>query len=255
LKTGSTAQWVALGIGVYAAFSWAHNLAFADPVTFKMIFKSKTIMFSVIGFPCIAFITYGLGFWGPPYVQRIHGVSASEAGMILGLCTAIGGWFGVTMGGVITDKLRVKYVKAKFYVGMFSALSSIPIAYTMLATDNLTTAYVANFFLSMTSPMWIGPASSTIVDMVLPRMRAIASAFYLLMVTFIGLALGPYTIGYLSDGYTASGMASADALRLAMTSSLFMLGIAAIALYFASRFVESEENSRLSRARALGEDI
>ena len=46
--------------------------------------------------------------------------------------------------------------------------------------------------------MWIGPGASTVQDLVLPRMRATASAAYLLVVTFIGLALGPYTIGRLS---------------------------------------------------------
>ena len=47
--------------------------------------------------------------------------------------------------------------------------------------------------------MWIGAGASTVQDLVLPRMRAVASAFYLLVLTFVGLALGPYTVGQLSD--------------------------------------------------------
>ncbi len=73
-------------------------LALRDPATFVMIFKCKSIVFSAIGFPSIAFVTYGLGFWGPPFFQRVHHVSASEAGTILGLSAAIGGWAGVTIG-------------------------------------------------------------------------------------------------------------------------------------------------------------
>ena len=48
------------------------------------------------------------------------------------------------------------------------------------------------------SSLWIGPGASTVQDLVLPRMRGSASAAYLLVVTFIGLALGPYTVGRLS---------------------------------------------------------
>ena len=116
-------------------------------------------------------------------------------------------------------------------------------------------AYIFNFIFALTSPMWIGPAASTVNDLVLPRMRAIASAFYILMVTFIGLALGPYTIGFISDAFTASGTDSADALRQAMLYATSMLGLALIMLYIASTFVADEEASRLDRARALGEDV
>ena len=33
----------------------------------------------------------------------------------------------------------------------------------------------------------------------MPRMRATASAYYVLMNTFLGLALGPYLMGQISD--------------------------------------------------------
>jgi len=212
-------------------------------------------MFAVIGFPSTAFITYGIGFWCPPFFQRIHEVSASEAGMVLGLSAAVGGWLGVTIGGVVTDRLRLVHIRAKFYVGMASIVMSVPLGIGLLVSDDLLWAYIFNFLFALTSPMWIGPAASTINDLVLPRMRAIASAFYLLMVTFIGLALGPYTIGFLSDTFVANGSTSAEALRSAMLWGLSMYLLAFIALYMASRFVASEEPSRLERARALGEDI
>ena len=253
--TNNLARWTALSIGVYAAFCWAQNLAYADPVAFHMIFRSKTIMFAVIGFPSTAFITYGIGFWGPPFFQRVHEVSASEAGMVLGLSAAVGGWFGVTIGGVLTDRLRLVHIRAKFYVGMASVVLSVPLGIGLLTSTELLHAYIFNFLFALTSPMWIGPAASTINDLVLPRMRAIASAFYLLMVTFIGLALGPYTIGFLSDSFVASGSSSAEALRSAMLWGLSMYLVAFAALFMASRFVASEEPSRLARARALGEDV
>jgi MFS family permease len=253
--TGSTAQWAALAVGMYAAFSWAQNLAHSDPATFSMIFKSRAIMFSVIGFPCIAFVGYGIGFWGAPYFQRVHGISASETGIVLGLSTALGGWMGVTMGGVITDKLREKYARSKLYVGMATVVLCWPVAVGMLLTDDIIVAYVLFFFFSITSAMWIGPAASTINDLVLPRMRATGSAFYILMVTFIGLALGPYTIGYLSDSFASSGQDSSDALRQAMIYGTSVFSLAFVTLFLSSRYVAEEESSKLIRARALGESV
>jgi MFS family permease len=103
--------------------------------------------------------------------------------------------------------------------------------------------------------MWIGPAASTVNDLVMPRMRAIASAYYILMITFIGLALGPYAIGQLSDGLNAAGMDSSEALRTAMLSSLVLFVAAIVFLLFVLRHLVPEESSRLDRARAAGEEV
>jgi len=42
LWTGSTAQWITTGIGVYVTFSWAQSLRIRDPVTYGMMFGAKS---------------------------------------------------------------------------------------------------------------------------------------------------------------------------------------------------------------------
>ena len=107
--------------------------------------------------------------------------------------------------------------------------------------------------LAVFSPMWVGPAATTVNDLVLPRMRAVASAFYIMMVTFIGLALGPYTIGQISDALAADGANSGDALRYGMLSSLAILVLTIVCLGLALRTVGEDEATKLDRARAAGE--
>ena len=111
--SGNTIQWTALGMGVFAAFSWAQSLQLRDPPAFHLLFNTFTLRCAVIGFPSMAFITYGIGFWSPPFFPRAHEVSASETGTILDLTAAIGGWSGVTLGGVLADKLRGWSPRAK----------------------------------------------------------------------------------------------------------------------------------------------
>ena len=252
---GNRTQWIALGIGVYAALSWCQNLASQDPVAFAMIFRCKALRCVALGFPCMAFVTYGIGFWAPPFMLRAHGVDASTAGTVLGLSAALGGLIGVTFGGWISDRMRARSVNARLWVGIAAPVLTLPIAVVFLTTDNLAVAYGCNFGFSIVAPMWLGPAVGTVNDLVMPRMRAMASAFYLLMVTFIGLALGPFTIGQLSDRFAASGMNSADALRQGMLCGLGALGIALLFLVLALKYLESDELSRLDRARAAGEPV
>ena len=250
---GSPAQWIALGIGVYATFSWGQTLKLRDAPTFAMIFGCKSMRYLTLGFPCIAFVTYGLGFWGAPFFIRVHGASATEVGMILGLSAAVGGWMGVTLGGVLGDRLKEKTPLARIYIGLAVPILSIPCGAMILLAENIYWAYGANFVFSIVSPMWIGPAASTVNDLVMPRMRALASAYYILMITFIGLALGPYAMGQLSDTLNAGGMESGESLRMAMLCGLVLFVAAFVFLLMVLRHLPGEEETRLDRARAAGE--
>ena len=81
------------------------------------------------------------------------------------------------------------------------------------------------------------------------------SAFYILMLTFVGLALGPYSIGLVSDVLAQVGYDDAQALRYAMTLGLAALIPATINLVISSRSLHAEEESRIDRAKALGESV
>jgi MFS family permease len=252
---GSAAQWIALAIGLYCFFSWVQGLALRDHACFEMIYRSKAIVFGMIGFAWLAFVAYGLSFWTPPFFLRVHGQSAAQAGTILGLSSALGGWLGVSGGGFLSDRLKMSLPKARLLVGMGTAVVSAPIAFVLVSTESTTTAYGVNFLFQIFSPFWIGSAVALSNELVMPRMRGSASAFYILAVTFIGLALGPYTMGQVSDRLNAAGATSGEALRSGMLVGLVGYVFAFFFLWLASRHVESEESGRLERARQVGEEV
>jgi MFS family permease len=245
--TGHFAQWFALGIGLYAAASWTQAIGLRDRPTSALIFGSRSFLFSCLGFSFLAFSGYGLGGWGPVFFMRIHGQSSADVGAVVGLTAAVGGLIGVMLGGYLADRFRQRSPIGRLHVGYLTAISTVPFALWMLSTENLTLAYVLNFPASVAAASWIGAGASTVQDLVLPRMRAIASAFYLLVVTFVGLALGPYLIGQLSD--------LLGDLRLAMMLGLIANGFAVFFLWLASRDLAVDEQTLRERARAAGEPI
>jgi len=255
LVTGDMVQWVAMGIGIWAFFSWAQSLLVQDPVSFALILRSRALIYTVIGFPMLSFVTYGVGFWGPAYMVRTFGVSLTEAGQWLGLGGAIGGFIGITLGGWLGDTFRARTRKGRMYVGYISIVFMIPCAAVFAYTESAVIAYVASFFFSLVSPLWVAIPPATVNDLVLPRMRALASAFYIVMPTFIGLALGPYMMGFVSDQFVQSGLDDADSLRLSMVLGLSMLVPGIMLIYLASRHLEADEDSRIERARAAGEVV
>jgi MFS family permease len=81
--------------------------------------------------------------------------------------------------------------------------------------------------------MYIGPAYSTVNDLVPPHMRGTVSAIYLMMMTFIGLAMGPFTMGQISTAYAKSGMAAGPALRTGVAWGYLMMIVALVLLIIA----------------------
>ena len=253
--TDNLPQWVALGIGVYVVVSWVQSLRARDPVTYEMIFKSKAMVYTMIAFPSISFVTYGVGYLTAPLLMRLHDVSATEVGMYIGLGSAVGGLLGVTLGGVIGDRLKARHPSGRLAIGYIAVFGTAPLVLWMVYTDNLMLAYALNFAHHLFSACWPGIPPTTAADLVLPRMRAVAGAYYILINTMLGLALGPYMMGQLSDTYASSGMDSAASLQTAIATSLLIFVFTLVFLTLAWRNLPKDESTRIERARALGEDV
>jgi MFS family permease len=242
---GSPAQWIALGIGLYAAVSWLQALAVRDRPTFALMTRTPSLPLAAVGFALLAFVGYAMGFWLAPFFMRVHGVPAGRAGLTLGLVSAVAGWLGTTLGGLWADARRLRTPAGRLQVGMACGLVALPLGAWMLSTASTTLAFALAFPATLVSSLWIGPGASTVQDLVLPRMRGSASAAYLLVVTFVGLALGPYTVGRLS-------VALGD-LRTAMLCALGAGAAGAGFLLLAARHIARDEATRLARAVAAGE--
>ncbi len=252
--TGDPEQWIALGIGAYAAFSWTQSLGLRDPPTFALMFRSPAFVLAAVGFSSMSLVAYAFGAWAPPYFIRMYGISATEAGLVLGGSYAVGGLIGITVGGVVSDRMKSRTVNARVYVGLAAIAFTAPMAFALLLTNELVSAYVFNFVVSVFASCWIGAAASTVNDLVMPRMRATASAFYILMAT-VGLALGPYMVGAVSDVLTAGGMSGSEALRSGLMLSVLSLVIPLVLLLLLLKRLGPAEATRIERARAAGEVI
>ena len=175
--------------------------------------------------------------------------------MVLGLAGAVMGFFGIVLGGLLADKLRIHTSKGKLYVWLGGVAVAILSAILFLNADHLNLAYAGISILYMSIAMAHGPAMSTINDLVLPRGRATTSAFALMVATFIGIALGPYITGYISDVISAAGVSEGEALRQAMLWTLLLPISGMLVVTQALRHVERDEAGVMDRARALGENI
>ncbi|MEH3101334.1 spinster family MFS transporter [Sphingomonas adhaesiva] len=240
-------QWLAIGIGVYAVFSWACALRHRDLPTFRLIVGTPAFLCTVVAYGLNAFLSYAAGFWAAPYAMRDLGVSAAEAGLILGGQGAVSGFLGVTVGGLIADRLRRRNPAGRLILVLLGATLPVPFMAAAFTTSTPIVLYVCLFGAQFFASWGLGGAAATTQNLVLPRMRGTATATFFIGTTLLGLALGPYLAGRVS---TLTGSLSTGMLSLLLTVPVTVA--AGIGAY---RLVPAAERTREDRARAAGEVI
>jgi len=247
IATGNFQQWIAVGIGYYAIFSWASTLQRRDAPTYKLIWGTPAFLTTILGYGMVAFMSYAASFWAAPYAIRILEEAPSTAGWWIGGPGALGGFLGVILGGRAADWLRERNPAGRLIVVAFGLAAASPFLYLMFTTQDPTVFYIAAFLQSIFGSSALGGAAATTQDLVLPRMRGTATATFFLATTLVGLALGPYMAGQVS---AMTGSLSTGGLSL-----LIAVPIGLILLLIAYKTVPEAERSVIDRARAAGEDL
>ncbi len=241
-------QWLFLGVGYYAVFSWAMGLKARDLPTFRLTWGSPAFMTVIIGYGMVAFMSYAASYWGAPYAERALGADKSDLGWFLGAPAAVAGFLGVILGGRMADYLLEHRPNGRIWVVFFGLIAPIPAIVIAYTTDQITVFYIASFVAQMTSASALGAAAASSQALVLPRMRGLATATFFLATTLVGLGLGPFMAGYVSS-------ISGDNLSAGVLSTLVVVPIGFVLLVAALRLVPAAGASVVERAQAAGEQV
>jgi len=204
-------QWLFVGVGVYAVYSWASALRASDAATFVMIWRSPAFICTTLGYGMVAFTAYASSYWAAPYAERAFAVSKGDLGWAIGAPAAVAGFLGVITGGRIADYLHLRHAAGRVYVTLFGLIAPVLPLVAAYRTDSFGVFVVSSFFAQAFSSSALGAAAAASQALVLPRMRGTATATFFLATTLVGLALGPFMAGYVSarnDSDLATGVLS-----------------------------------------------
>jgi MFS family permease len=196
----------------------------------KRLWASPT--FRVMSFSAApsALCGYGMNLWMPQFLVRIHELTPAQYSLPLGAAIGIGGGLGAWLGGVITAKAAVRDPRAfltlpgwtmvLFAIALLLAVwtSSLPILYV-----SVSVAAFAQFYL-------MGPFFAVVQRLAPLRGRAVATAFFFFILSLVGIGIGPWYVGAMSDFFHGS-YGEAEGLRMSMmTLPLISLVAGAIAI-------------------------
>lgn len=197
-------------------------VATAEPPPMKMVLAKlltkATFWHLTLAAALHSFVGYGVNGFHPSFLMRTHGLSLGEAGVVLAIVSAVSGVGGTWFGGYLADKLSNDRhdVRWQLWTPGIATLLNVPAALLAYSLGDANVVIATMFVSLMFGVMYIGPTYATMQRLVGPRERAMGSALLMLIVSLIGLGLGPYLVGVLSDainGVFLDGGATAEVAR------------------------------------------
>ena len=156
---------------------------------------------------------YGLATWIPSVLERSYHLTLVQRGEFMASVVFIGGCTGVFAGGWFAERLgsvdRGWYAKLPAIAWLITA----PTFAAGLMAPSLWLAWPLLLIPNALNIFWLGPVITAVQHLVPRRMRSTASACFLLINNLIGLGIGPYLIGSVSESLKHSY--GAEALRYA----------------------------------------
>lgn len=197
-----------------------------------------------------AFVSYGVNGFHPSFLIRTHGYTVAEVGVILSIVSALSGIGGTWLGGYLADRLSTSRndIRWQLWLPGIATLLNVPVALLAYTSPDRTQVVALLFVSLFFGVMYLGPTFSMTQRLVGVRERALGSAMLLLVINLVGLGLGPYLVGLLSDllnqVYLGSGadpvVAKAQGLRVALAIMVCVNAWSFVHYLLAARHLEGD---------------
>lgn len=204
----------------------------------RTLARKPSFWLLAVGASCSSMMGYGVFFWLPSFFVRSYGLTLLNASLFFGAVLLIGGLAGIWVGGWLGDRFgqiqRAQYAR----IPAIAFLATVPFYVLAILSPTLTVSFVVLLVPTALGLAWIGPVVSAIQHLVRPDMRATASAIFLFINNLIGIGLGTYAIGALSD--TLHVHFGDDSLRYSILAGTGFYILAAILFFMAAHWLERD---------------
>jgi MFS family permease len=207
--------------------------------------SQRSLLHTIWGFILLNFVEGAQNYWTQSFYVRTHGMSIGEAGSALASVWLVSGIIGSSLGGFLLDHLGKRDIRwhtwLTGYVGLICIFPSIVVYLGPSPMVSLTGTAVGTLIWSL----WYAAQMMLMTGLVGSRMRATSWALIMAVTMTLGNALGPQSIGLISDWLEPSvGHLS---LRNAMLSMLVLNLWAAVHFFLAGKTIAADYE-RASRA-------
>ena len=241
-------QWFVVGFGAFVVLNLFQSLKLTDKPSYNVMLSPSLLLLFVVGGLQTA-INYGVMGFTPSFLIREYGLDQATTGLQFGLLAAALGVAGPVIAGPLSDFLTTRMgAKGRVWLTLASLGVSPFFGIWTYSSPDPFNFYLRFSVYSIILTLWLPPIYSLYYDLVLPRMRGMASSTYIIVSTLLGLGMGPYFVGIVSDRN------GGDLGRAIISINVVAPVIVVILVYVLTR-IQRDEDSLRERARAGGEAV
>lgn len=197
----------------------------------RYLFALKSFRFLVIAASLTMFAQFGVNMWDVTFLRRVHGVSADEAGLALGLIHGVA-IVSALAGAIVCDYMGRRDIRYYMWFPAIGGLLGTPFTLGFILVQDYQLAIYLGAAGMAIGAWWMGASLAMVQALAKLRMRAVAAALYTLTYNIIGMGIGPSAVGWISDLLTPRF--GDFAIRYAFLVSIFPLLLASVCFYMAS---------------------
>jgi len=176
---------------------------------------------------------YGLIFWLPSFFNRSFHLALGQVGWFYGSIVLVGGVAGTWLGGWFGDRTGPGDPAGYARIAALCFAIAAPVFAIGLFAPNLWLGWLLFAIGQMLALAWLGPVIAAVQHIVPPNMRATASASFLFINNLIGIGVGIFLPGFMSDAMTPRY--GEDALKYSILYGLVFYLLSAAIYFVAAR--------------------
>jgi len=224
-----------------AAAAAAATVPLSTGEAMREIFASRAFVYILIAASVTAFLGYGKGLWTISFFIRSHGLSTTEAGLSMAVVLGVAGVVGTWLGGKLADKFGARDKRHILTFPAYGMAVAAPVLFLGYLTEDWRIAVALLVLPTMLNAAYYGPAYGCVQGLVQPRARAVAASIMLFGQNLIGLGLGPFLFGVLSDALQP--LAGQESVRWVLYGAAWLGLIPAFFFWRASLRLKAELKS------------
>jgi MFS transporter, Spinster family, sphingosine-1-phosphate transporter len=193
------------------------------------LFNNRDFNLIVWGYVAYTFALGAFAFWGPTFLEKVHGLPLDRANNFFGGVVIIGGLVGTLLGGFAATWWRKRNPAGYAWMLSGSLFVAVPLSLLALLSTHTFSAMgllAAAIFLLF---LCTGPINTLILEAVPVNLRSSAMALSIFMIHLFGDMWSPEIVGRLAD------MMGEDLRKAILILPLFLLIAALFWLVLALR--------------------
>jgi len=205
---------------------------------FAALWSRRSYVLLCIGLGLGAIGAYGQFAWSPAFLMRSYHMSAGQIGGYYSAAVGPASLVAVFVGGALNDWLMKRDKRWSLWILAACFAINVPVSLIFFLVHNFPLAMVMTLVSTTVGSLWVAPSYALVQDLAGSYMRAVAAAIFMMIINIIGLGLGPYLTGLLSDYLTPRFGKSALALSLCAVT--MTCGASAVIFLLATRTVAAD---------------